>query len=70
MQQLSVKMTAEEIQALLELVENQLFRVKFIDPKMPGYKANPVKEALANSAVARLRATYNKARGISVGTAA
>ena len=70
MTQLAVKVTADEIQALLELVEDQLFRVKFIDPKIPGHKANPVKLKLAASAIASLRATYNKARGITVRAAA
>jgi hypothetical protein len=70
MQQLAVKMTSEEICALLELVQDQLFRVKFIDPKFPGHKANPAKVALANSAIDSLRATYNKAMKISSPTEA
>ena len=31
MQQLSVKMSVQELKSLLELVDNQLFRMKFID---------------------------------------
>jgi hypothetical protein len=44
MQQIPVKLSLEEIRALLEMVENQLFRMKFIDSKMPGHKANPEKQ--------------------------
>jgi hypothetical protein len=63
MQQLSVKLSVEEIQALLELVDNQLFRMKFIDPKIPGHKANPERLQFATSAVGTLREAYNKAKG-------
>jgi hypothetical protein len=63
MQQFSVKLTSDEIQALLELVDNQLFRMKYIDPKIPGHKDNPEKLRLAAAAVAALRETLSKAKG-------
>jgi hypothetical protein len=31
-------LTAEQVKALLQITQNQLFRLKFLDPKMPGYK--------------------------------
>jgi hypothetical protein len=70
MQQVSLKLTADEIQALLELVENQLFRMKFIDSKIPGHRNNPEKLRLASSAVSRLREGFQKARGIKARGAA
>ena len=70
MEQLSVKLTADEIQALLELVDNQLFRMKFIDSKIPGHKNNPEKLRLASSAVSRLKENLQKAKGIKARGAA
>ena len=70
MQQLSVKLSVEEIDALLELVDNQLFRMKYIDPKIPGNKSNPERLKLATSAVNTLKETQNKAKGYKVRGAA
>ena len=62
--QISVKFSLEEIQALLEMVENQLFRMKFIDSKIPGHRPNPEKQRVSNSAVNTLQEAYKKAKGI------
>ena len=40
MKKITVQLTAEELQALVTLSENQFFRLKHIDPQMPGYKVN------------------------------
>jgi len=50
MQQIPVKLSLDQIRALLEMAENQLFRMKFIDSKIPGHKANPEKQRVATSA--------------------
>jgi hypothetical protein len=63
MPRLSVSLSLEEAQALLELVENQLFRMKFIDTKMPGYKADPEKLRVSTSAVAAVREVVKEAKG-------
>src|SRR5260370_19314975 len=65
MQQLSVKMSVQELKSLLELVDNQLFRMKFIDSRIPGHIANPEQLALATAAIDTLKKTYNKAMGIA-----
>jgi hypothetical protein len=70
MQQVSLKMSVDEAQALLELVDNQLFRMKFIDPKIPGHKDNPDRLRLATAAVNRLKEGFRNARGIKVRGAA
>ena len=57
-------MSVDEVQALLELVDNQLFRMKFIDSKLPGHKSNPEKLQLATSAVTRLKDGFQKAKGL------
>ena len=64
MPRLSVPVSLEEAQALLERVDNQLFRMKFIDSKMPGHKPNPEKLRVSASAVDAVRAVVNKAKGI------
>jgi hypothetical protein len=70
MQQIPVKLSLEELQALLEMVENQLFRMKFIDSKMPGYKANPERQRAAASAVAILQEAFKNAKGFKAKGAA
>ena len=49
----------------MELVDNQLFRMKFIDSRIPGHIANPEQLALATAAIDTLKKTYNKAMGIA-----
>ena len=68
MQQISVKLSVDEIQALLEMVENQLFRMKFIDPKIPGHKVNPKKVKLSGSAITILQEAVKRAKGYAVST--
>jgi hypothetical protein len=63
MQQIPVKLSLDEIRALLEMVENQLFRMRFIDSKIPGHKANPEKQRIATSAVNSLQEAFKKANG-------
>ena len=70
MQQISIRMSVDEVQALLELVDNQLFRMKFIDPKIPGHKDNPEKLRLATTAVNRLKESFRNAKDIKAPGAA
>ena len=63
MKKLSVQFTLEELQELLELVDNQLFRMKFIDSKIPGHKPNPEKLRVASAAVQNLRDAFKTAKG-------
>ena len=51
MKKISVALTLDEAQALLKLAENQLFRVKHIDPKIPGYIVAREELVIADSAV-------------------
>jgi hypothetical protein len=66
MQQVSLKLSVDEVQALLELVANQLFRMKYIDSKIPGHKGNAERLQLANTAVDRLKEGLQKAKGLRV----
>ena len=64
MAKLSVHLTMEELRVLLSLAENQLFRVKYIDPKMPGYKEQPDHLRAAQSAVQILQDAFKAGNGL------
>lgn len=51
MKKISVSLSLDELQALVTLADNQLFRVKYIDPKMPGYVVKPKELEVASAAV-------------------
>lgn len=58
---ITVKLTAEEIELLITLASDQLFRREFIDPKMPGAKSNPKELSLGKAVVGRLRSIVDPA---------
>ena len=62
---IKVELTVEELQALVTLTENQFFRIKFLDPKMPGYKARPEELKAAQSAVATIRRALDNEKGFT-----
>ena len=51
MAKIAIHLTVEELQALLTLADNQFFRMKYIDPKIPGHKERPEELRAAQSAV-------------------
>lgn len=55
MKPLKVELTVEELTLLVSLASDQLFRREFIDPKIPGYRANPGEVSFGKSLVGRLR---------------
>ena len=65
MKKIKVELTVEELQALVTLTENQFFRIKFLDPKMPGYKARPEELKAPLSAVATIHEALNKEKGFT-----
>jgi hypothetical protein len=69
MAKLRIELTLEELQELVELVDNQLFRMKFIDTKLPGHKLNPEKVRTATSAVNVLREVFKTAKGFKTNVA-
>lgn len=52
------------------MVENQLFRMKFIDSKLPGHRTDPDKVRVSASAVSILQEAYKKAKGFATKGAA
>jgi len=63
MARISIQLTLEELQALVTLADNQFFRLKYIDPKMPGYKARPEALRAAQSAVQVLQNALKSEKG-------
>ena len=63
---ISVEFSLEQLQALVVLANNQLFRVKYIDPKMPGHVNRPEQLEISKEAVQIVEAALNKAKGIKV----
>lgn len=68
MKKISVELTLPELQAVVSLAEHQLFRVKFIDPKMPGYVSHPEELAISKAAVQVLQDALNNAKGLKAKT--
>jgi hypothetical protein len=62
MQSINLTLTVEQIKALLQIGQNQLFRMKFLDPKLPGYKSRPGELEAAESAVQALAAALKEDR--------
>ena len=65
-QKIKLTLSSEELKALTTLAENQFFRMKYIDPKMPGYNIEPETFRASQSAVALLSDTLKKERGFPV----
>jgi hypothetical protein len=63
---IKLELSAEEVKALATLAENQLFRMKFIDPRLPGYNIEPEVFRASQSATALLSDAVKKERGFPV----
>ncbi|HWC97713.1 MAG TPA: hypothetical protein VG456_13205 [Candidatus Sulfopaludibacter sp.] len=61
MKRIHVTFSIEELSLLASLASDQLFRREFIDPRMPGYKANPSEVQMGKALVNRLRSTVDDA---------
>lgn len=62
MTQTNVQLTTPELQLLIALAADQLFRREFIDPKMPGFKGNSAELSLGKSLLTRLRVILDPER--------
>ncbi len=63
---ITVKLTPEELDLLTALASDQLFRRQYIDPRLPGYKANPAEVRTGKELVERLKQMSDKAKGGSI----
>jgi hypothetical protein len=55
MTSVTIRLTIRELELLIGLASDQLFRREFIDPKMPGYRANSGEITLSKLLIGRLR---------------
>jgi hypothetical protein len=51
MQSIKLSLTLDELKGVLQTVQNQLFHVKYLDPRIPGYKAQPGELEAAESGI-------------------
>jgi hypothetical protein len=56
------QLSTGQLKAVATMLEDQLFRVKFIDPKLPGHKRNPEQLHDAESALEILKGSLQTAR--------
>lgn len=66
MKNIKIEVTLEEPLLVTTLLSDQLFRREFIDPKMPGYKRDPVELAMGKELVLRLKSVALEASGSAV----
>ena len=52
---ITLRLTIEELELLTTLASDQVFRREFIEPRMPGYRANAKEMALGKALVGRMR---------------
>jgi hypothetical protein len=62
---IKLELTSDELKALTTLAENQFLRMRFIDPKIPGYSIRPEVFRASQSAVALLSEALKKERGFA-----
>ena len=62
MQSITLSFTVDEIKAVLHTVHNQLFHIKYLDPRFPGYKAQPGQVEAVESAIRTLEAALKEHR--------
>jgi hypothetical protein len=62
MPSINLGLTEEQVKSLVSMCQNQVFRIKFVDPRIPGHKANPRQLEAAESAVQKLEAALKEDR--------
>ena len=60
---IKVDLNPQELKVLTTLAENQFFRMRFIDPRLPGYTIEPEVFRASQSAVALLSEAMKRERG-------
>jgi hypothetical protein len=66
MKKIAVHLSLEELQTILMLADNQLFRIKFIDSKLPGHVKHVEELQAAQSVVRILQTAFKEAKGFKV----
>ena len=65
MKKIAVHLTLDELETILAMADNQLFRIKYIDSKMPGHRSHPEELRAAQSAVQVLQDAFKEAKGFT-----
>lgn len=68
MKLINVALTPEQLDALVALADNQFFRMKYIDPKMPGHKSSPENMENARAAIQVLQEAQKKVKSFGPNT--
>ena len=55
MKSVTLKLTLEELRMIATLASDQVFRRRFIDPRMPGHRSNRNDLTLGKALVGRMR---------------
>ena len=63
---IKLQLNPEELKALATMAENELFRMKFVDPRFAGHTANPEVLRAAQSITSRLTEAMKKQRVFKV----
>jgi hypothetical protein len=66
MKKIAVGFSLEELETILAMADNQLFRIKYIDSKMPGHISRPEELKAAQSVVQLLRDAFKDAKGFKM----
>lgn len=61
LQNLTLKLTVDELRLVATLASEQLFRREFIDRRIPGFKPNPAEVGVGKALVARFRLLIGQA---------
>ena len=59
---IKLSLTLDELKGILKTSQNQLFHVKYLDPRIPGYKAQPDELKAAESAIRVLQEAIKQDR--------
>jgi len=60
-----IDLNPDELKVLATLAENQFLRMRYIDPRLPGYHIDPEVFRASQSAVATLSEAMKKQRGFA-----
>ena len=63
MKKIAIHLNIQELKTILMLADNQLFRMKFIDPKLPGHFNNGEQLRSAQAVVGILKDACKEASG-------
>ena len=61
---IKLELTSDELKVLTTLADNQMFRMRFIDPKMPGYKVDPDSFRASQAVIGRLHVALDAQNGV------